>query len=522
MTAMIFLSYFNTSQLSLFISAYAIGVLSMFLFMKERHRMSILLLFGAALLLRLVMAGIDPFFHYWDEQVHALVAKNILLHPLKPTLFENPVLPFDPNNWLQCHVWVHKQPLYLWQIALSLKIFGFTEFAVRFPSALMSSLLVLLLYRIGSITVSKKVGWCAAFVFCFSIMQNEFVSGAYPTDHNDIAFMFYITCSVWALLEYSRTAAFKWVILIGLFAGLAVLTKWVVGLIVFPCWGLLVLSVSERRKSFKSYKHIAISVITAVIVFAPWQLFILNAYPDVSRFEYNDASSHLLHVQPGHQGDNWFYYDWFSMVYGRMSLLFVLPGLIFLYKRCNYESRVILFSLLVAIYLFFTIAATKMFLFVYPAAAVIFLGFGALVQEAVEFVSQQVRKMYLRGTIIIAGLVLLGALDHNIEKLELGHTRRSQEFYYNLFIKNTIINKRYRDYGWDNNTVVLNCGGLNCIQFMFYNNCTAYGNYPGVEDIKLLKQKKCKVFAFIDKNAPDYILNDKYIQKLTGGPEMPQ
>jgi|GEM_PF-2475173 len=37
--------------------------------------------------LRIWLCSTDSYLHEWDERYHALVAKNLLLHPLKPTLY---------------------------------------------------------------------------------------------------------------------------------------------------------------------------------------------------------------------------------------------------------------------------------------------------------------------------------------------------------------------------------------------------------------------------------------------------
>jgi 4-amino-4-deoxy-L-arabinose transferase-like glycosyltransferase len=83
------------------------------------------------------MANLDHFLILWDEQYHALVAKNMLKNPFKPTLYPVELLDYDYRNWSANYIWLHKQPLFLWQIALSLKIFGTTELAVRLPSILL-------------------------------------------------------------------------------------------------------------------------------------------------------------------------------------------------------------------------------------------------------------------------------------------------------------------------------------------------------------------------------------------------
>lgn len=107
----------------------------------------------------------DSFLHEWDERYHALVAKNLINHPLKPTLYDHPLLPYDYTVWISNHVWLHKQPLPLWLMAGSVKLFGPNEFAVRLPSIVMSSLGILLTYKVGGFFFNKKVGGnCSGFI----------------------------------------------------------------------------------------------------------------------------------------------------------------------------------------------------------------------------------------------------------------------------------------------------------------------------------------------------------------------
>ncbi len=240
----------------------------------QKNKLSLILLFISGLFLCSAMAMLDPFLNNWDEQFHALVAKNLLLHPFTPTLYENPILPYNYTSWIANHVWLHKQPLFLWQIAISLKVFGLNEFAVRLPSILMMSILPLFIYRIGKISLNERIGYYGALLFCTAFYVHEMLTGFPPSDHNDIAFLFYITASIWAWVEYERAQKKYWLILIGLFSGGAVLIKWLTGLLVFSGWGLAILFNKERRKSFQEYKSIASSFIVSLIVFIPWQVYI--------------------------------------------------------------------------------------------------------------------------------------------------------------------------------------------------------------------------------------------------------
>ena len=92
----------------------------------------------AAVLIR-AYAGADLALHPWDERYHALVAKNLIANPLVPTLRLDPVLDYDFRNWESNHVWLHKPPLALWMQAASMRVFGVSEWPMRFPSLLVST-----------------------------------------------------------------------------------------------------------------------------------------------------------------------------------------------------------------------------------------------------------------------------------------------------------------------------------------------------------------------------------------------
>ena len=123
---------------------------------RNLYGLLLTLLVLLAFLLRLYLSLKEPYLHDWDERFHALVARNMMDHPFKPMLKANPVIYQDPFAWCCNHIWLHKQPLFLWQMALSMKIFGVAEWAMRLPSILMGSLMVLFLYRITYLFTHNK------------------------------------------------------------------------------------------------------------------------------------------------------------------------------------------------------------------------------------------------------------------------------------------------------------------------------------------------------------------------------
>lgn len=77
-------------------------------------------------------------------------------------------------NWndlmLNNQPFLEKPPLYFWIVSASIKFFGkFTPFAVRFPIALLSSLLVFFTYFFGKKIISRKFGMISALTLLTSV-----------------------------------------------------------------------------------------------------------------------------------------------------------------------------------------------------------------------------------------------------------------------------------------------------------------------------------------------------------------
>ena len=108
-----------------------------------------------------------------DECCHALVAKNLLKHPFKPTLIDIPYLPYREATWSENHIWPHKPILPLWQICVSYWILGVSTFVLRLPSAFLSTFAAGLTYLIGTQFLTRRAAVTAAAIQAFSgfIMQ---------------------------------------------------------------------------------------------------------------------------------------------------------------------------------------------------------------------------------------------------------------------------------------------------------------------------------------------------------------
>jgi 4-amino-4-deoxy-L-arabinose transferase-like glycosyltransferase len=226
-----------------------------------------------------------------DEVFHAIVARNLLKHPLTQTLVDQPFLPYDYRDWQANNVWLHKPPMALWQIAVSYLVFGVNTFALRLPSAILSTLAAWLTYLIGAELLDATAGLIAAGFQAFNPVILMVVHGYVFSDHVDIALLFWTEASIWLLARGLRTGKrLDWATC-GIAEGLAFLSKTYPALIVL---GLALLAWLFRPiKRRKKVRELAIFLIAAAATALPWNLYAAIRFPREFAFENLNILHHL-------------------------------------------------------------------------------------------------------------------------------------------------------------------------------------------------------------------------------------
>jgi len=477
---------------------------------KNKYNIYIFILLIAGFLLRLWMITLDPFLHNWDEHFHALVAKNLSNNFALPILLNNPLDSYKIEAWCDNHIWLHKQPLFLWQIAVAIKVFGTSVFSVRFPSLLMTSISLLIIYRLAFlVTQDRKTSLIALILATFSNFQLNLISARIPTDHNDIAFGFYVLLSIWTFVEYLKSKKIYWVLLSGIFAGAAVLIKWLIGLLVYSSWGIISLYYIIKKKNYSLFIHLILSFIICLLIFIPWQIFTYYKFPTEFLFEHGFNQKHIVEVVEGHSGGYFFYIKNFRHYYGYLLTLFFLNGIWLSYKRKYFQNEIgfALIFYCVLLFSFFTfMVATKMNGFLYSILPI------GLIYASISvnaFMQNYITKKVF-AFLFISILVLDTLNPYDIWK----RTYRSQEYtrksHNTAIIKNAdiIIPKDYN--------VVINLSDYENIDLMYYNKrpFAAYHGVFTVDELNKLLAQKVKIAAFADHGKyilPDYIKNYPFL-----------
>lgn len=516
-------SYFTDNQIMSFWISAVIIVASILSFHFGKSKLSLLLLFLGSLSLGFFIANLDHFLIIWDEQYHALVAKNLLSNPLKPTLYSNPLLEYDYKYWPGNHIWLHKQPLFLWQIAASLKLFGFNELAVRIPSIILHAIAAILIFRIGKISNNTYVGFYGALFFSVAYYPLELVAGRYHTDHNDIAFLFYIAASFWAWFEYQNSNKSYWLVLIGIFSGCAVLVKWLIGLLIYPAW-IISLAINNKKiwTSVRIYFPILISLAISVLIFMPWQFYIFHNFPIEANYEFQFNTKHFFTVVENHGGNFLYHFNALKVIYGSgdaVPILLLLGIFLLLKNSMSTVYRVAILSSILITYGFYTVAKTKMVSYCIIVSPFVFLGLGALIDSVVSFLKLKIGSKKFE--LVFRSIISIGISFFllNLSKIQHYHTdwkpndnfNRKAEIEEMRFIEKLAISLN------NDSIVVFNANArLNGhIPVMFYTNHIAYDFIPTEEQIRQIRSKSYRIAIYANGRLPDYILHDSDIIKIT-------
>ncbi len=513
--------YFSTEQLIPYFISGTILLIATFYF-NRNEKLGVSLLFIGALGMGFFIALLDPYLILWDEQYHALVAKNLLENPLRPTLFLNPILEVDYSNWTANEVWLHKQPLFLWQMALSLKIFGINELAVRIPSIIMHAVLPVLIYRIGKICLNANIGFYAGLFLAIAYYPLDLVAGRLTTDHNDVAFLFYITASFWAWFEYNHSNKIYWLVLIGLFSGCAILVKWLVGLLVYFAWTIIKLvNANSLSTLLRSIKPILQSLLITILIALPWQLFILHQYPVESNYEFILNSKHFFEDVELHGGGLLFHFIATKRLYGSgdiIPLLTALGILIMYIKLKSRDHKIMIFASIAAVYAFYTMATTKMMSFCIIVCPFIFLAWSSTFEFIFSWIRSKITSEYIINSIKVMVMIPFCFLLNDLNKIQTNHTVQASfdAIGRNKELTEMKLIRQIQDRFSTNKHVVFNMNITTNghIPLMFYTDLTAYDYIPTEEQIASVRSSGYDVAVLDIGNLPEYIRIDKDIDLI--------
>lgn len=469
--------------------------------LRGKNRLCLLLILVTGLGLRLFCAA-DPMLHPWDERYHALVAKNMTEQPLTPKLYREHVRDFDYRSWTANEIWLHKQPVPLWGMALGIKMWGVSEISARLPSVLLSVLSILLTFRIAVLLFhSERVGLVAAFLQAVNGLCIELASGRVATDHIDTFFLFFTELSLFLILLHAKNNRKILLVGAGAACGAAILTKWLPALIVFP----LYLIINAKRKNPNRFlAELVIMGGAMLLVALPWQIYAYALYPAEYRWEQHFNRLHFTEGLDGHGRPWWYFIDRIRVTVNEMIYPVLLWFGYYAWKahRMRRENLLLLVYLIVP-FLVFSVAKTKMqgyLLFTFPAYFIL-LG---LFTEKMWFVrddeppAKKFRSLKILASVLIFALALRYGLERVKPLADRSRERQAkQELLHADFPKQSVL------------------FNIPCpIEVMFYTDCIAYPDLPDRNLTERLHLKNYNLFIVDDGNLSNELMTDERIEKV--------
>jgi 4-amino-4-deoxy-L-arabinose transferase len=280
-------------------------------------------------------------------------------------------------------------------------------------------------------------------------------------------------------------------ILAGISIGAAILSKWLPALIVLPIWLLLVVD-TGKFKPKEILTQFIILIVTSILVFLPWQIYIYHAFPLEARWEAGFNLKHVTEALEEQTGPFYYFVNQIRINYGE---LIYLPLLWFLWKTIKDKSdkkRLAISIWFIVPFLFFSYAITKMQAYLLFASPALFI-----MTAEFWFMLAAYRKNHRLKWVFNLILILLIALPirYSIERIKpFDKTDRNPQWVKDL---KTLNESKIT------NGILFNYS--NPIEAMFYTDITVYQNIPENYILMDLQQKGYNILINDNGNIPERI-----------------
>lgn len=268
-------------------------------------------------------------------------------------------------------VFLDKPIMYYWLQAIAIQLFGLNEWALRFWPAVFGIWGCLSLYISGRILFNRRTGLLASLTLATSALY--FGAAHYANLDLEVAVLVSTTL-LFFFLGIKATRPFSshvWIYLAYTFAGLAILTKGLIGF-AFPAaivgsWTLLTRQWQNMRKL-----HLLTGPCLTLAIILPWYLLAQKANPEFFHFFFivQQISRFLSTTDFNNQVAWWFYFP--IVLAGFLPWTLFIAGMLIsntqaIWKQCHQEDKKLYLLLWVLlIFTFFSIPHSKTLGYILP------------------------------------------------------------------------------------------------------------------------------------------------------------
>jgi hypothetical protein len=205
----------------------------------------------------------------------------------------------------------------------------------------------------------------------------------------------------------------------------------------------------------------------------------------------------------------WYHFLTFNTLYGSYASLAIFPGLYLMYRKS--KDRQLFYAMLCMVcivYIFFTLAATKMPSFPTVVAMIIMIAFATLFDTVLSLIERTGIPKKALNAVFILSVLLTAIIRLDAELLQERHTAWKKD---NTYSAGLISNRAvFKSLKLPPNTVLFNVMGRHYIEAMFYTGFPSYNFIPSAAQYEDMKKKgrTIAVFRLKEGELPPYLKND--------------
>ena len=362
----------------------------------EKEIVLILGLVFLCLLLFFFQLGARPIWDI-DEGMHASTSKDMVLSGdwVTPT--------FNGENFYD------KPILHNWFVALSFLVFGFTEFAARLPAAILGLGCVMATYLLGRRMSGPKTGFLSGVILA---TNGEFIILSRTVVH-DISLAFFVTLTLFSFYMGFKNEKHRrrYVLLCYVSSGFAVLAKGPLG-VLLPALIIGLFLLLEGKLHFLREMVTGWGILIFFAITAPWYILISLSNKDYAGYFFIDQNL-MRFLSPKAQHHGPFYYYFPVLLGGFFPWSCFLPLALYHPLRGGFrkldEGTVFLMVWFVIVFVFFTLASSKLSTYILPLFPAVSLLVGLLWRDLLETPTLELRKesLYPLGLCLVFFLLAL-------------------------------------------------------------------------------------------------------------------
>ena len=337
-----------------------------------------------------------------------------LLDPDEPVYGQFAKEMVQSGNWLTPHynggLWFDKPPMFYWLGSISSSVFGTNEFSMRLPSAVMGTMLVILIYFFASYKSKKRVGIISAIAFA-TCLQTIVLARAAVTD---ITLVFFLTFALYAYRRWlDEENKYLWISICGVMTGLGMLTKGPMApVLLFTCF-FIHLWTTHRLKRLLSF-DVMLCIILTFVVGLPWFIAMYVMHKEAFVTQFLMANNMTRFLKPEHAEITGQWYSYFLNIPTLLAFFFpwslFLPQAIIKIRNIN-DTAKLAFIWASTVFIFFSISKTQLVTYIYPlypaAAILVGLYWDSITQKINDIYGLIQGQRWVLGISALLGIVIV-------------------------------------------------------------------------------------------------------------------